>query len=263
MLLDWFLQPLGLVFTVLLIGLLLILRSGAVSPVQTSALVGSTMLLWLCSAPLTANSMVKWMERPRYTVPDVCFGGGEEGPSTVSLPIVVLGADLDAYVESDNPYRVLSRESLMRTLHAADLDSGNTAYYLMGGGQTSRKLSDYMAAVLAEQGIPESRIVRDRLSLSTRGNAERLRELLAADTSAPITLITSALHMNRAVHVFDDLGFMVCPSASASLYSVSAGWVGLLPYITGLSKTTLVIREWLATLKFRAVGVISDLRARY
>ena len=254
---EWFVQPLGLVFVSLLIGLVLVSGARGMSGLQRIVLIGSTFFLWVCSAPLPANTLMKWMETPSYSVPASCSGSGKQSDPATHSMIVVLGADLDAHVESDNPYRVLSQDSLIRTLHAASLDSGSNRFFLMGGGQTSRKLSDFMAMVLAEQGVPDTRIVRDRLSRSTQQNAERLLELLSSDTSVPITLVTSSLHMNRAVQIFEDHGFIVCPSSSASLYSAPVGVVGLLPYITALNKTTLAFRELLATLKYQILGSIS------
>ncbi len=229
------------------------LKARGVSGMQRITLLGSVLFLWVCSAPLTSNSLVKLMESPRYAVPVTCESSDDAGNLTAHSAIVVLGADLDAYVESDNPYRVLSRDSLIRTLHAASLDTGNNQFYVMGGGQTSRKLGNFMAPVLIDQGVSDANIVRDLLSQSTQTNAERLLELRSSVISTPITLVTSSLHMNRAVDIFSAHGFIVCPSASSTLYSVSAGWVGLLPYIAGLNKTTLAFRELLATIKYRVL----------
>ena len=251
---DWFVQPLGLFFSALLICLMISLKARGVSGLQRALLFGSALFLWVCSAPLTSNTLVKVMESPRYTLPTVCESNADLDHPAAHSVIVVLGADLDAYVKSDNPYRVLSRDSLIRTLHAASLDSGSSQLYLMGGGQTSRKLAEFMAPILIDQGVSSDRIVLDTLSLSTQTNAEQLFELRSSMISDPITLVTSSLHMNRAVDIFSERGFTVCPSASATLYSVSAGWVGLLPYIAGLNKTTLAFRELLATLKYHLLS---------
>lgn len=212
-------------------------------------------LLWIGSAPLTSNALARQLEKPAFASDACCEV--LLGDRTLSAPVVVLGADLNAYIESDNPYDVLSRDSLTRIQHAAALDTGNTHFYLMGGGQTSRKLSDFMARVLIDQGVENARIVRDRFSLSTVQNAQRLTELLTPDNDLPIILVTSSLHMNRAVSIFADRGFKSCPSAAGSLYSVSFGWVGLLPYIDGLKKTTLAWRELLATIKYRLLKIFS------
>ena len=251
LLLDWFLQPLGLVCGGLLIGQLWLFWVPQVPGVLRACLAGATLLLWLSSAPLSSNALVGMLEQPSRQSTEHCEVLNVH--QTSDAPVVVLGEDLDAYVASDNPYEVLSNETLMRTRHALSLDTGNNRFYLMGGGQTLRKLSDFMARVLIDQGVDEARIVRDTSSLSTLANAQYLGTMLEPDSTGPIILVTSALHMNRSVAIFADHGFSICPSPSGSLYSVSAGWVGLLPYIDGLSKTTAAWRELLATIKYKLV----------
>ena len=256
-LLEWVVQPLALVFIGLLISQLWLLWVSSV-PTLLKLLFGSAIgLLWLCSAPLTANALVWQVEKPRYETSELCREI-QPDESTNGLPVVVLGADLDAYVDSENPYEVLSVESMTRTLHAATLDNGSNKFFLLGGGQTSRKLSNFMAQVLIDQGVDMTRIARDEISLSTKENAEQLASMIEPVETSPIILVTSTLHMNRAFNIFTNAGFTVCPSDTNSLYSVSAGWVGLLPYITGLNKTTLAWREALATVKYTLASLLPD-----
>ena len=251
LLLDWFLQPLGLVFSGLLMGQLWLFRVPQVPALLRVCLAGATLLLWLCSAPLSSNALVGRLEQPSRQSTEHC--DVLNARQITDAPVVVLGEDLDAYVASENPYEVLSNETLMRTRHALSLDTDSRRFYLMGGGQTSRKLSDFMARILIDQGVDEARIERDTDSLSTVANAQQLATMLEPESTGSIILVTSALHMNRSVAIFADHGFSSCPSPSGSLYSVSAGWVGLLPYIDGLSKSTAAWRELLATIRYKLV----------
>ncbi len=246
LLVDWFVQPLGLVFTALIISQLWLFCVAGVPRLLKLIFAGATALLWASSAPLTANGLVYFLEAP-----NVPLCGAIDANQRSTLPVVVLGSDLDAYVPSDSPYRVLSPESLSRTLHAATLDTGRNRFYLMGGGLTSRKLSEYMARVLVDQGIASERIEQERESLNTVQNAAQLVGLPGISTELPVILVTSSLHMNRAESIFAAQGFSICHSSSGSLYSPSAGWVGLLPYIDALTKTTFAWRELLATIKYR------------
>ena len=256
-LLEWVVQPLTLVFIGLLISQLWLLWVPAVPTLLKVFFASAIGLLWLCSAPLTANALVWQVEKPRYETSKLCDQFQSDGSTSV-MPVVVLGADLDAYVDSQNPYEVLSEESMTRTLHAATLDNGSNEFYLLGGGQTSRKLSNFMGQVLIDQGVDTTRIARDEISLSTRENAEQLTQMIEPVETRPIILVTSSLHMNRAVNIFNDAGFNVCPSGTNSQYSVSAGWVGLLPYITGLDKVTLAWREALATIKYSLASLLNN-----
>lgn len=215
-------------------------------------LTASIALLWISSTPLASNALVWQIEKSAYQTNEMCSVRVQD------MPVVVLGADLDAYVTTENPYEVLSHESLSRTQHAASLNSGSNRYYVLGGGQTSRKLSDFMARVLIDRGINSNRIVREKVSLTTREHAQQLPLLLEPVHSLPIVLVTSALHMNRAVALFEAAGYTVCPSMSGSRYSPSAGWVGLLPYIGALNKTTYAWREFLATIKFSIESAVES-----
>ncbi|CAN0478930.1 unnamed protein product, partial [Hapterophycus canaliculatus] len=129
LLLDWFLQPLGLVFTGLLISQLWLHFLSRAPRMLKLSLAGTTAILWLCSAPLTSNALVRQIEKPFHTYNSSCSAEQK------NMPVVVLGADLDAYVESDNPYEVLSHQSLLRAQHAASLNTGSNIYYALGGGQ--------------------------------------------------------------------------------------------------------------------------------
>ena len=249
LLLDWLVQPLTLVFLALLFSQLWLLLTPGISKSLKVISASATVVLWLCSAPLTANALVLKIESRTDQASKTCESS-RQGAGSNDLPVVVLGADLDAYGESDNPYEVLSPETLARTFHAATLDTGTNDFYLLGGGRTSRKLSDFMARVLISAGVDEQQITRERISLSTKENAEQLAVVMPSGSARQIVLVTSALHMRRAVNIFNDAGFISCPSPANSLYSVSAGWVGLLPYITSLNKTTQAWRELLATLKY-------------
>ena len=256
LLLEWLVQPLTLVFLAFLLIQLWLLFVPAVPKLLKLFYAIALGTLWLCSAPLTANALVLKIEARGYKEGNVCnITELLAGPGRA--PVVVLGADLDAYVESDNPYEVLTAETITRTFHAATLNTGTNEFFLLGGGTTPRKLSDFMAQVLIAEGVDDERITRERISLTTKENAEQLALILTPDASSPVILVTSALHMSRAMDIFEDAGFNTCPSPAHSLYSVSAGPVGLLPYITSLDKTTQAWRELLATLKYHLGSLIS------
>ncbi len=242
LLIDWLMQPLGMVSLGLLLTIVLWLCGPSWTRWSGGCLILSCCMLWVFSAPVTANALVRLMESPPPNNTSAC------GSVAADVPVIILGASLDAYTRSNNPYEVLSHDSLIRTLRAVDLDSGQTIFYVLGGGSTSRKLSDFMAQVLQDGGIPEQRIVKESDSLSTLENAINLTQLLPEARAYPIVLVTSALHLKRAQGTFEAQGFNVeCAVGVASLYSVSAGWVGYLPHIDSLHKSTLAWREWLAT----------------
>lgn len=235
---DWLMQPIGLVFSSLLMVLLIGFRKGFV--LSRAALLSSVLVLWFSSTPVSSNWLVKQVE-PETTSSSCAH---TVDPST---PVIVLGGALHAYIRSDNPYEVLSRDSLQRTLHAAKLNKGENRFYVLGGGVTRRKLSHYMELVLVEQGIESSRITKEQRSLSTMGNARELSRVLPPSSTPSIILVTSQLHLPRAASAFTSQGYTVCGVGVGSLYAPSAGWVGWLPYAESLQKSTLAWREMLAS----------------
>ncbi len=239
---DWLAQPLGLIFSVMALALVLAAcRQWLLSRV---AMLAGLLLLWVASAPWSANLFARHLE------------GGSTSSSSCALlarsaPVVVLGGGLNAWLDSDNPLEVLSPETLQRTLKALELDDGHNRFYLLGGGQTARKLSDYMSQVMQMQGIEPARIITERRSLSTIDNAAELAKLLPAATTPSVVLVTSQLHLKRATATFEQHGYAVCSVGAGTLYAPAAGWVGLLPYVESFEKTTRVWREWLALLWYR------------
>ena len=235
---DWLMQPMGIVFSCLLVALLVGFRQGFAF--SRAALLSSVLVLWFSSTPISANWLVKQVEP---ATPEVSCATD----ITSTTPVVVLGGALHAYISSDNPYEVLSRDSLQRTLHAAKLDKGENPFYVLGGGVTSRKLAHYMELVLMEQGIDSTRITKEQRSLSTLGNARELSTVLPPTFEPAIILVTSQLHLKRAESAFESQGYSVCGVGVGSLYAPSAGWVGWLPYAESLLKSTLAWREMLAS----------------
>ena len=244
LLFEWFTQPLGIIFFFLIVSLALAMRRGSGTFWSRFPLVTGVLLLWAASAPITANWLVQQVE----------LTGSETSCETAdsATPVVILGGGMNPYVLSDSPLEVLSQDTVQRTLKSISLDSGANTFYVLGGGKTSRKLGQYMKLLLVEQGINPERVMTEVHSQSTLENARELSRLLPADQTPEFYLVTSALHMKRAQSTFKEQGYpSICPISAVSLYAPSAGWVGALPYIGPLTKTTLAAREWLAITWYR------------
>jgi uncharacterized SAM-binding protein YcdF (DUF218 family) len=64
---------------------------------------------------------------------------------------------------------------------------------------------------LRTEGVPESALRVDRLSRSTRGNAERAAQLLLPEGRRRVWLVTQRFHMRRALLLFRRAGFDPIP----------------------------------------------------
>jgi len=113
-----------------------------------------------------------------------------------------------------------------------------------------------MAAVMREWGVPEHSILVEDRSLNTRENALFTYELLKGRNVRRILLVTSAMHMPRAVATFRKVGFDVMP-APADFHT---GWADpdlplqWWPSAGRLGDSDLAVKEWLGQLTYRLRG---------
>lgn len=106
-----------------------------------------------------------------------------------------------------------------RVWHASRLyAAGKAPVVLLSGG------SDMTAALYAESlgmrqfmldlGVPANALLTEERSRNTRENAEMLAKLLRERGIQKVLLVTSALHMRRAVKLFEQQGLLVQPVAT-------------------------------------------------
>lgn len=106
-----------------------------------------------------------------------------------------------------------------------------------------------MARVLTEEFQIPVRWVEDR-SRNTVENARNLRSLLPV---RHIILITHAIHMPRAVAIFEDVGFTVTPAPMGSRTgtAITYGIFDWLPSMDALATSRAVLHEWLGMAYYR------------
>lgn len=247
-LLQWALQPLSWALLAWTVSLLAGIGGRRVRWRQMAFVLGAIgcTLLWLLSTPRLSNALALWAERAPLAT--TCAASTSSSATRASWPIVVPGAGLNAWLDSEEPFQLLDRDSVSRTLRALQLDQGNTAFYVLGGGDNGHTVAGLMARVLRRAGVAPERIVEERGSRSTHENASMLRPLLPTDR--PIRLVSSALHLPRARASFERAGYRVCTVSSGTLHSPSAGLVGWLPWLTGLTRSSEVARESFARLLY-------------
>ena len=236
-LIEWALQPLGMVCSGLLLTLLTWLMTGAKPRLPFTLFSLSMLSLLVFAMPSFANALVIRLENARVN-PAHCQLDAK------NAPIVVLGGGIDLYVPSENPYEVLHTDTLIRTLRAPEFATSETHFYLLGGGNSKRNLATSMQQVLAQRNVAQNRISIESESKSTIENARALKAFVPPNTT--INIITSMLHVKRASATFEKAGYRVCHIGVDSLYSKPKPPVSLLPYLSGLRKTTLALHEILA-----------------
>lgn len=162
-------------------------------------------LFWVLVWSLPATTLIAggWLEQ-RF-VPQ----NAENYPSAQA--IVVLGGHIQGnrrnWFESYDRANVVGRETLAAELYHA----GRAPLILLSGGALVGNISDTanMARNLQGAGVPAEAILQETESQSTVENAVMTQQTLQRLDLSRILLVTSALHMPRAMAAFDNTAINV------------------------------------------------------
>jgi uncharacterized SAM-binding protein YcdF (DUF218 family) len=242
--------PIGIVFELLLIALLLLWsrkrRSGIFFIVTAMA------VLWICSMPIVANTVLGKVEQ-RY--PAVSLN---EIPDSKCL--VVLGGAIELVqpprVEinlSDSVDRISKTASLYR--------AGKAKVVIVSGGNQPwapglKSEAVETRTLLVAWGVPAEAIVVDETSRNTYENAFNSITLLRESECRNPLLVTSAAHMTRAVASFAKFGVEVFPVSVdvRAVRTMRLTVIDFIPSTHALGMTTNAMREWVGQRVYRYRG---------
>ncbi len=250
------LYPLTIAIGLGLIAILfLLLRKPATAGVILLLLIAT---LGVAGNPKIANYLVADIERTHLPLTP------ESTPQADAIVMLagVVGLPAPPRVSAD-----LS-SSADRILHAARLyRAAKAPMIIVTGGNVFPKPgvkpeSFYVARLLQEWGVPNHAIITEGESRNTYQNAFESKQILDARDIGKILLVTSALHMPRALAVFQSLGVDAIPAVTDIMvaqydvpdtHPVVLDW---LPNAQSLLLTTLAIREHLGMWAYRWLGWI-------
>lgn len=200
-------------------------------------------LLVVAMMPLGANALV-WSVESRTPSAAACR---EPTPRT----IVLLSGGVNRNPRSASDYAALTRSSLQRLFAAVALwrRTPNARLVIAGGGH--RTPDSILLAGLAERlGVPASALETERRSRTTWENAMYVAEL---EPKLPqrIWLVSSALHLPRALGAFRAWGFEPCAWPSGSMhvpFGLNPGY--FIPQSSSLAKADLAIHEWVGEMVY-------------
>ena len=163
--------------------------------------------------------------------------------------IVVLGGDLGI----PSPPRLASELQGNRLLHALRLFRvGKAPMIMISGGNMFPQAglegeAVYSKLILEEMGVPGQAILTEDDSRNTRENALNARRILGGLGADRILLVTSGIHMPRAVKTFEKSGFDVLPAPSNfSIVSYQQpALVKYWPSVVTLHRSQQLIREYM------------------
>lgn len=142
--------------------------------------------------------------------------------------------------------RIARAAAVYQQCHA----SGNDCKLLVSGGDavhSGRAEALVYSDLLVGMGVPRSDLVLEPRSLSTWQNAQFSRPLLAAYHPQKLVLVTSGMHMPRALLYFGHFGMHPEP-VRADLLRARKGW---LPSSWNAMVFDLALHEYIGQLQFR------------
>jgi uncharacterized SAM-binding protein YcdF (DUF218 family) len=230
-------SPLG---TALFLGVmsLLLIRF---KKIRFASVVLTLSLLWLFvfSMPVVSNALRASVEAQ---FPPIQMGA----LSKKAQAIVVLGGGTQSAEVSGQMPDLNSGAD--RMWHAARLYHAGLAPILVlsGGGNLDVSLNseaEDMRTFLSDLGVPTDAMVLEGLSRNSRQNAQFTADILRPQGINQIILVTSALHMRRAVASFENQGFTVIPAATDYEARTRFDWTGFLPDASALNGSARAIKE--------------------
>src|SRR5262245_2711670 len=176
--------------------------------------------------------------------------------------IIVLGGVIDP-TKSVVRHQVSLGEAAERITAAVELaHQYPTARIVFSGGSGELKPgapeSDFAVRLFEDLGVARGRITLERRSRNTAENAAYTKQLVAPKSGERWLLITSAMHMPRAVGAFRQAGF---PVEAYPVDYQTSGWQDLWALsgslIDGIRRTDAAVHEWLGLFVYWATGRVS------
>ncbi len=214
-------------------------------------MVFSVAWLWGWSMPITSDALLNQVSAQ--------YGPRRVDTFPAADAIVLLGGSFDPAAEVWI-YPELN-DAADRVWHAARLyHAGKAPLIIVSAGSTwaapgVQSPAPATRLLLTALGVPESAIILEANSRSTRENATHTATVAAANGIEEVLLVTSAWHMRRAAAAFRRVGFDVTPApADYARLRATTRIPSFLPLATALQRSSRVWREYLGLLVYRLRG---------
>ncbi|SFV77993.1 Membrane Protein Functionally coupled to the MukBEF Chromosome Partitioning Mechanism [hydrothermal vent metagenome] len=231
---TFFVEPLGLILTLGLIGLYFLNKSA-----YTKAkffLSFSIFLLLILSYPPVANSLTQQLEsqysKYDYKNNDILYihvlGSGHYDNSKWPLSAQIGNASLKRTIEGISIYKKLNNLNIKLIF---------TGYAGPGNNTTNAEIN---ASVAKIAGISNKKIIVNGRPKNTKEEAIYNKSLTEGK---PFVLVTSASHMTRAIKLFEGVGLKPIP-APTDFKRIDVEFLSI-PSISSLQKSRIAIHEFL------------------
>jgi uncharacterized SAM-binding protein YcdF (DUF218 family) len=247
-LLTPFLEPLGLVLV--LTAVAVVWAALARRKLLALFLCLLVLVLYVPSTPAVSLALAGVLESRYPPVPVA------KAPSA-DVIVVLGGATGPAFPPRQLPD--LNEHADRLWLAALLYEAGKAKHVIASGGDwrdTGRPEAPDMAEVMEDFGVPPAAIVRESRSVDTAQNARFSAELMRQNGWRTALLVTSGIHMPRAVLTFRRAGVTVVPMETDLIDAPSPtpSVIDWLPDVQALSHTTDAVRELLGIVYYRLRG---------
>lgn len=267
--LSW-LSPLGFL---ILMACVAVLAKRRLHPLIRCVYAIAILMVVIFSLPIVANSMYASLEGVHPVVPMndvvavdviIVLGGSVEPPVHPRI-VVELGVAGDRVLHAWRLFRAQKSPLI--------IVSGGRSY----SDSSMQSEAYYMKEVLVELGVPAEKVVLESGSRNTYQNAKNSRtivgkleiversdetdqhktpRIVSQVSKESVLLVTSAIHMPRALATFQKAGINAMPATTDIRHSTHAvnNVLAWLPNALSLSQSTDVLREWLAIVFYKLRG---------
>lgn len=213
--------------------------------------------LWLTATEGIGHVIARSVEGDRKAVTPEQVAQMMRAPDAPGAVVVLGGGSRRDLREWDGP-DVLKQATLQRTVHGARVARWSGLPLLVSGGSVqpgTRSEAELMARLLRDDLRLPPRWVESR-SVDTRENARESAALLSAAGIRRVFVVTDALHMPRAIRMFERHGLAVVPvpSAFSGAATDQVSVRGWFPTAEGSSLTRAALHEVVGSWWFRRVG---------
>jgi len=224
--------------------LFLALRWHRVPPIVRLIVVCAECALILLLCPIGANMLVRQIES-RVPASEACA-------TSTAGAIVVLSGGLDREPVDEADVGALDADSVRRAVAGIAVWQRNPDATLVfaGGGPYAVHESALLQELAKRLGVPAAKIAAEGRSQTTWENAEQVRAL-TPPLPDRIVLVSSAIHLPRALVAFRAAGFEPCPYVSDRRYLPPGGIGYFIPQSSALVKSEAAIHELVGEANYR------------
>lgn len=201
-----------------------------------SLLAFTILLFYFIANGIIPQLLIKPLEKPLQAV--------NESTIDEHHALILLGAGI-TQVGKDTSPGLFAYPRIVETARIYHLGLKDGIHYLIfiSGGATSKTTmteAKLYGEILQQMGIPANQIILEDKSKNTFQNAEFVKPLLKQHHITSALLVTSAIHMRRALNYFHNFKINVT-AAPADFPSIHVGWF---PLAYNVTFAELALHEW-------------------